>query len=285
MKDYEEFNKIIEDKKQFLSDWLDRYHKVAEIAPIVNKMYLTANVESQITANMPSEIKQEISCYLKEDYNIQINQLKTELPPLPDFNVSATSLNSTGASSTVFMAKFISDKVFINDKYKDWGIISNNLLMNFQDQIKMRQEIKSFFKSLNIDLFNEYELLENAYYDPITGLKRNMTVTMIMRSLLEHFRGRLWQVLKKSNEQKLKWEIIAERLSNNDMNSPQYHRLIRLEEIYNNLYNKLSKVAKNNDQINSNELNSLYVEYNSYLHSIILIIDITDTLDTASNKS
>lgn len=84
-----------------------------------------------------------------------------------------------------------------------------------------------------------------------------------MRNVLERYKGKLYKLAPNNTRAKIKkLDSFAERLSVDNIDEFSYSKLLNHENVWNELHNELSSIAKLNTNISYENLKMLHTKYN-----------------------
>ena len=267
MDDY--LNKTVE----YLEQWLKNFEKNKQALPIIKKILKVYKWKKETLETMPDIIKKEnkktINKQLSDSNEYNFITANLLFNPL----VNTDKLQTMVISSTNSSSDMLSSIGFTDYQYDtEWAVTSIDSFKKIQEEFELCNIIKQQLGDINIDLVNDFELMESNYYNSISNLEKKVNFGISMRNLLEHYKGQLFSIAMKKYEQKIKWIDMVDRLCSFEKDSFEYNLLLKEENNWKVLHSKLSDLLKNKIDCTENQLEIERINLLSHIFTVLSLI-------------
>jgi hypothetical protein len=184
-------------------------------------------------------------------------------------------------ASTGSMAVTAADVYAITDQARwsvvvpisEWGNRYSNEYLALQDRLKREGEVLNLLSKLKPSLGHEFKQASNDVKKCLANNISQISAGIAMRNVLEHFKGELFELARKHpREQKLNWSKIADRLV---VSGTLRDRFKIQEKRWNQLQQRLSKLAKCHITIDNLELKSIFAEFIDHIYISLSLVQTT----------
>lgn len=265
----EELRRKVEQKWEKLSTWLDNLKSAEEIAPIVNQQLEITQWEREVISNAPRSCHEVPYDHIKAAYDRDLESIDRHLSKIPQFSAQAmvgTTL-STGADVYSYLEY---TKHLPHDDTKQWA---QKYIPQYQEiQITQQRcgQVRQLLEALKPELATEFDTAIQNYKGFMGGYKKAIDAGIALRNVLGHYKGELWERVRKPCEQKVRWHKMAARLT---VDSSARDTVLDQETKWNQLQQELSKIAKAESNISQEELKGIFTRL---VDHIMVVLNLTE---------
>lgn len=267
--------KLANEKKAYISNWLSQAKTIADAVPKVQQQLQLASWEASALSDAPDEIITSLSGNLNSSLCQDLEIMKRGLPQMPGIDLKFLN------ASTGSMAVTAADVYAITDQARwsvvvpisEWGNRYSNEYLALQDRLKREGEVLNLLSKLKTSLGHEFKQASNDVKKCLANNISQISAGIAMRNVLEHFKGELFELARKHpREQKLNWSKIADRLV---VSGTLRDRFKIQEKRWNQLQQRLSKLAKCHITIDNLELKSIFAEFIDHIYISLSLVQTT----------
>ncbi len=273
---YDDLDDPIYKKEEYLKNWLNTFENIQDIVPYVRQAYDIVKWEKDVFSEKPQHIPNPDEIMVKY-YNDGFVNLQNSLPQLPNIKKDEMYIlvPLSSASSSITLGYVNSFDIPVDDNESiGWRKTCNKCYIEIQNKIDLRGKVESLLLRLDNELKEDFMLLENSYFTSKPGPQKDVNASIAMRNILEHYKGRLWQKVKRTGDKRFQWEIFVARLSAQPVGSFDYNILLKQCEIYKKLHDKLTEMAKHNKKYGTvnYDINELHSEFLTHIYTFLSLI-------------
>lgn len=260
--------KIAKDKLDYLNEWKRSFKVASDIVPYIDLMYGFTVWEYDVFNSAPST-----ELFQHENYNLEsLAELKSKIPLLPkiDFHVAVSATPSSTGSYTY--DSLLNAKSYADQNISSWAQVKTEEYEKIQELQNSKSKVRERLKLLDEKLVDEFDLAERYYSSYVMNIEGQEAVGTSMRNVLEKYKGKLYAKAKRLPEQKIKWDIFAERLSVDTVGSLCHRNLLNQKIIWDDLHSDLSSILKLNKVITLDEIKVVHTKYINHLLSVLLSV-------------
>jgi ribosome-binding ATPase YchF (GTP1/OBG family) len=265
---------LANEKKVYLADWLSRAKDVQEAVPKVQQQLELAKWEEKTLSNVPKHASNILSNDIKLSLAEDLEAVRRELPEIPQIKLVALDASVATTSVTSTMIYNVTDQArHSNDiQIYDWGIKCSEQYETLQSLLGREQEVRKLLKNLSPKLEDEFNSAVDEYRATLASTSKQANVGIALRNVIEHYKGEIMNLARRyPNEQKLTWEEMANRIVNDFGFARQRFRQQGVK--WDNLQQRLTKIAKGYIQLEENELRGVYTEFIDHLYIVLSLIN------------
>ncbi len=275
---YDDLRDIADRRADHYKNWLLKARKISDAIPDVEAASKWAEADREVINTMPTFVGRDYGLNsLAEYYRNDLDHIQKTVKELPDMEADklAPIVYSSATASTVTAMDFMNSLDPSNAEIRPWLTQSVQTYKKLQFETGISQKVRSLLAVLNPELVERFNLIEKSYSLSTSVMEKDTKVGISMRNLLEKYRGELWKRAKRANEQKIIWRTIVDRLSKEPPGTHGYNTLLKQEEIYKSLHEKLTHLAKYNEtQVGSHADEALHSELLNHLFTVLSSIKI-----------
>lgn len=275
---YDDLKDIVNRRADYYKDWLHKAKSISDAIPYVEAASKWAEADREVINAMPGFVGRDYGLNsLTEYYRNDFDHIQKTVNEMPGIKVAKVALNvySSSTASAGTIIDFINNLDSSNAEIRPWFTQSVQTYKKLQFETGISQKIRLLLAKLNPELEERFNLIEKSYSISTSVMQKDVNVGISMRNLLEKYRSELWKRAKRANEQKMDWKTICDRLSKEPQGTHGYDTLLRQEEIYRSLHEKLTHLAKYNEyQIDSRANEALHSELLNHLFTVLSSVTI-----------
>jgi len=264
--------KLSDEKITYLSAWLNDAKTITDAVPIVQKQLDSAKWESSALSDAPGDVLRSASTGLCSSLRQDIGIIKRALPIQPKIHLKILNASSASTAATTMGVYILADKARQSKiaPIQEWGNRHTNEYFSLQDQLKREEDVLKLLDKLRPGLGTEFQQAANDIRMFLSGMGNQTSTGISMRNILEHYKGEIIELARKHpKEQKLQWDLIADRLVKNDI---ERNRFKQQEGVWNSLQQRLSKLAKGHLSIDIFEMKSTFAELIDHIYITLTLI-------------
>ena len=261
---------LANEKKSYLTDWLSNAKQINDAVPTVQKYLDLAKWEASTLSCAPNEILSQVSKELTVYFTEDLQVIKRVLGDIPQISISSISLSMAGTTNTASKIYAITDQSRCADELpiKEWGDRHSQEYEGLHTKLARESEVRDLLIKLKPSLGAEFDDAADAYRKAISGSGKQTEAGIAMRNVLEHYKGELMDKAKRyPKEQKVNWPDMAQRLVGDDM--ALRIRFLQQEEIWNELQQFLSRLAKGFYQYDIGQLKSTFIKLLDHIYIVL----------------
>jgi len=233
---------------KLMQDWLDGFETARKAAPLVWQAYEIKQWEFEALSAMPDSATDIPHAHLLEVYSTEQEFWREGLPPMPEYDedslAAGTAIAVSSGSATyqvVSRASYLGDPAA-----QSWSEKYTVQYTHMQGQQQRVDFVRRVLEKLNPDLAVEFDEAVEMYHLVSAGWGDTTSVGIALRNMLEHLKGELNErAFVHPREQKLKWPEMAARLARGGAKSIESRTLIKAEQEWRSLHQRLTAMAKN----------------------------------------
>lgn len=272
----------LKEKRDFYKNWIVGHQKGNDIFPEMSKFYQQAELQLQIVNKIP-DIMTDLKSQVEEKFLNESDYLNDKIKLAEyssDFNIKTlhalVASGSTSGYSEIATYESCQENENIEWKYEiaDWMLDTKNS----SDKISF---ISCNIGRIWIKLKEEFDESVNKYEKINNDLVTQVDFGIIMRIVMEHIQGRLFQAAREIAKieytkvnKNLKWARMSDFVAIGGKDSNEHEELVELHGSYTILWVELTNVSKNNKTSNKQEMKEIYAQYIEFLNSLLLNLDL-----------
>jgi hypothetical protein len=262
----------LREKGIYLSEWLERYKQMTEIAPVVQRTLDYTTWQLRTIEARPILIGAPSLPDLSRSTELDLKNLKQGLPQPWVYNASAVasagSLTSTGTMAILEYTQGFAElsEPSARQYAQEAKTSLERLDRSYGADAQVEKHIQTFRSDSLTDRFSAVRGALDAYR---TGTGDKTAAGIAMRNLLEGVRGELWSRARTHQGENMTWPLMAERLASGPPDGTAYAALLLLESVVSSLIGKLSALAKDRERATNIDPTSLWMEVENLISAIV----------------
>ncbi len=265
--------KLADEKVKIISDYLGKAKMVQDAVPKIQVQLEYAKWEKAALSNSPPFTAEE-SDWLAESLKEDIKIIRSSLPEisLPDQRMFEASSGVTSTSSAAVYTATTIAQTQQEASLQAWGNEFGSQYEKLHEKSGREEKVKELLSNLRTEFESEFVKSNESYYRAIAGVEQINAAALMMRNLLEHYKGALMNLALSPPRQKLKWNEMADSLFENG--SILWKRFCSEGENWGELHGRLSAIAKNLESVDPSTFKQLYTRYIDHLYAVLNLIKI-----------
>jgi hypothetical protein len=248
-----------------LNNWKNNLQSILEAAPFIEQAieYAKWQLEfSEAHDGNDLEMNHPFEMIIKGEFEFLVGLI----PQLPKYSYSPL-ISATPVTTSIELYNTINNSN---------AAARNEILRIYAQKYEHIQEAditkEKISEMLRKYLLEEFNIGERSYSAYNLLLIEQQAVGITMRNVLERLKGRLFALVRRRHEQKITWRTYFERVSTFPKDSNEHLMLLKYEQVFTDLHDKLTNIAKNNKSIESSEeLQVIHTNYINHIYTLLLI--------------
>lgn len=249
-------------KATHLSSWISAAQEIHRFLPYVEKEYSIAEWEASTLSDAPTTVLGssggELTRALHEDlsrYREVLPLPSVTLPQRERWNMATSS--STATSSKVYILTLQARGSSDPDRVA-WGQRHSQQYESLHERLGRQADARKLLERLDPGLVGEFDVVLESVAHHVAQTGTQFGAAIIMRNLLEHFQGKLMNLAREPQDQKVSWELMGQRLISDPLTRV---RFTEQEARWKDLHARLTQIAKGNlSKLDASTLRSLQSE-------------------------
>ena len=249
--------------------WLIRHQKETELVPKVQRARDAAEWQYKAWTNVQISLPAETRSELEAKYDQEYQNLRTNLPLPTEYPASASSAVVTGVTTSTMSTYFgilSARDVGALDEHEAAGHLDSYAsMLDAQNRI---ETLRTWLTELFPRLIDQFDKAVQTRLAARSQPEQIFAAALASRTLLERFKGQLMERARSHRGEKMPWVTMAERL----VPATERQMFREQETQHSRLFDRLSKIAKNQHDATVEELESLWPLVVDHLYVICAAI-------------
>ncbi len=263
-----------QERLDYLLDFLGRLNRAQEQVPDVQEIIEQSKWEINVLSEMPEDGEEFITDdMIKRHLNANIH-LFSNLPLPPVYSTkmmySTASISSASSSDVYEIVSRVGE--IENDEFHDWSVKSVLSYRQMLEKQSRYEKIRELLMRIIPYRVAEFETARVSYLAAKADVGEREAAGISMRNVLEHFKGDLFVLARKHENENMTWERMAERLARDGVGSVEHAELSKQKAEWNSLQSRLSQVAKGQKKGLVADLDDIWTKLLDHMFTILGII-------------
>lgn len=268
--------KKLEEKREYLKEWLRRVEKANDVVPQVQLNLELTDWEIEALTNAPDEADEIPSVDLPARIRQDCSYWVDTLPMIPSYDsglISAASAVSTAGTQSVY--EYIGR---VGDLGTPDALTYSNRYTALYHQLQASQDrpqsVRGFIEILcTPQTLQRFDDALSAYLSAKAGTGKRETAALAMRNLLDGIQGDLFELARIRPKENMTWEEMAKRLAKNGPTGVESRGIIGQKQNRISLIGRLSDILKDREAGSLTNIENVWTQVIDHIYTVLGLVE------------